>query len=198
MKKNRWIPLVLLFAFSLASNAQDKKWTLEECVKYAIEHNISIKQTALDTQSAQIDKKGALGSFLPTLNASASHSWNIGLNQDITTGLLKNQTTQFTSAGANVGIDIYKGLQNQNTYRRAKLSIIAAQYQLTKMQEDVALNVANAFLQVLFNKENLKVQHEQMGINEKQLARSQELVNAGRRNNSSWRFIRCKSNSCHQ
>ncbi|MBE0391672.1 outer membrane protein [Flavobacterium sp. 7E] len=179
MKKNRWIPLVLLFAFSLASNAQDKKWTLEECVKYAVEHNISIKQTALDTQSAQIDKKGALGSFLPSLNASASHSWNIGLNQDITTGLLQNQTTQFTSAGANVGIDIYKGLQNQNTYRRAKLSIIAAQYKLTKMQEDVALNVANAFLQVLFNKEFLKVQHEQMGINEKQLARSQELVNAG-------------------
>ncbi|WP_369766116.1 TolC family protein [Flavobacterium sp. WC2429] len=179
MKKNSWIPLVLLFAFSLSSSAQTKKWTLEECVKYALDHNISIKQTALDSESALIDKKGALGSFLPSVNASASHSWNIGLNQDITTGLLQNKTTQFTSAGASVGVDIYKGLQNQNTLRKARLSIIVAKYQLTKMQEDIALNVANAFLQVLFNKENLKVQNEQLSINGKQLTRSKELVNAG-------------------
>lgn len=179
MKKNSWIPLVLLFAFSLSSSAQTKKWTLEECVKYALDHNISIKQTALDSESALIDKKGALGSFLPSVNASASHSWNIGLNQDITTGLLQNKTTQFTSAGASVGVDIYKGMQNQNTLRKARLSIIVAKYQLTKMQEDIALNVANAFLQVLFNKENLNVQNEQLSINGKQLTRSQELVNAG-------------------
>lgn len=179
MKNNSWIPLVLLFAFSLSSNAQTKQWTLQECVSYAIDHNISIKQTALDTETALIDKKGALGNFLPSVNASASHSWNIGLNQDITTGLLQNKTTQFTSASMSVGVDIYKGLQNQNELRKAKLSIIASQYQLTKMQEDIALNVANAFLQVLFNKENLKVQNEQMLINKKQLTRSQELVNAG-------------------
>lgn len=179
MKKNSWIPLVLLFVFTLSANAQEKKWTLDECVTYALENNISIKQTALDSETALIDKRGALGNFLPSLNASGSHSWNIGLNQDITTGLLQNKTTQFTSAGASIGVDIYKGLQNQNTLRRARLSLIAAQYQLTKMQEDIALNVANAFLQVLFNKENLKVQIVQMKINEKQLSRSQELVNAG-------------------
>ena len=127
MKKNSWIPVVLLFAFNLSSSAQDKKWTLEECVKYAIEHNISIQQTELDTQSALIDKRGALGNFLPSVNASASHSWNIGLNQNITTGLLQNQTTQFTSLNGSVGVDIYKGLQNQNTMRRAKLSLVAAQ-----------------------------------------------------------------------
>lgn len=165
--------------FGLSTQAQSKQWTLEECIKYAIQNNISIKQTELDTKTAEIDKKGAKGNFLPSLNANASHSWNIGLNQDITTGLLRNQTTQFTSAGASVGVDIYKGLQNQNTLRKANLSIVAAKYQLLKMQEDVALNVANAFLQVLFNKENLKVQQEQLGINEKQYSRSEELVKAG-------------------
>jgi outer membrane protein len=165
--------------FGLSTQAQSKQWTLEECIKYAIQNNISIKQTELDTKTAEIDKIGAKGSFLPSLNANASHSWNIGLNQDITTGLLRNQTTQFTSAGASVGVDIYKGLQNQNTLRKANLSIVAAKYQLLKMQEDVALNVANAFLQVLFNKENLKVQQEQLGINEKQYSRSEELVKAG-------------------
>lgn len=163
----------------LSAQAQSKKWTLEECVNYAVQNNISIKQTELDSKTAMIDKKGAVGNFLPSVNANASHSWNIGLNQDITTGLLRNQTSQFTSAGANVGVDIYKGMQNQNTLRRANLSIIAAKYQLVKMKEDVALNVANAFLQILFNKENLKVQQEQKAFNEKQYSRSEELVKAG-------------------
>lgn len=179
MKKNNCFSLVLILFVGFVSQAQSKKWTLEECVKYALKNNISIKQSELDTQAATIDKKSALGNFLPSINTSASHSWNIGLNQDITTGLLRNQTTQFTSTGVNVGIDIYKGLQNQNNLRKANLALVASKYQLVKMQEDIALNVANAFLQVLFNKENLKVQLEQLSINEKQLIRSTELVNAG-------------------
>ncbi|MDD5151242.1 MAG: TolC family protein [Flavobacterium sp.] len=179
MKKNSCFSLVFILLFSLSIQAQTKKWTLEECVKYAIDNNISIKQSELDTKTADIDKKGAIGNFLPSINANASHSWNVGLNQDITTGLLRNQTTQFTSASASVGVDIYNGLQHQNTLRRANLSIVAAKYQLKKMQEDIALNVANSFLQVLFSKENLKVQQEQLAINEKQLTRSEELVKAG-------------------
>ena len=178
MRKNSYISLVIILLIGLSSKAQSKQWTLEECVKYALENNISIKQSELDTQTASIDKS-ALGNFLPSMNVTTNHSWNIGLNQDITTGLLRNQTTQFTSTGANIGIDIYKGLQNQNNLRRANLALIASKYQLQKMQEDIALNVANAFLQVLFNKENLKVQQEQLAINEKQLSRSTELVNAG-------------------
>ena len=158
---------------------QTKQWTLAECVEYALKNNISIKQTDLDNQLAAIDKRGAIGNFLPSLNSSATHSWNIGLNQNITTGLLENQTTQFTSAGVNVGINIYNGLQNQNRLRRSNLAILAAQYQLTKMKDDVSLNVANAFLQILFNKENLKVQNEQLANNQKQIQRTQELVNAG-------------------
>ena len=179
MEKRSFLSLIAMLVCSITIQAQSKKWTLEECVTYAIQNNISIKQSELDSKMALIDKKSAVGRFLPSLNASASHSWNIGLNQDITTGLLQNKTTQFTSAGANVGIDIYRGLQNQNTLRKANLSIVAAKYQLVKMQEDVALNVANAFLQVLFNKENLKVQKEQLRINEKQYVRSEELVKAG-------------------
>lgn len=179
MKNKNCISFIIILLLSLSIQAQTKKWTLEECVKYAIDNNISIKQIELDSKTADIGKKDAIGNFIPSLNANASHSWNVGLNQDITTGLLRNQTTQFSSMGAGVGFDIYKGMQNQNTLRRANLSIIAAKYQLTKMKEDVALNVANAFLQVLFNRENLKVQQEQRATNEKQLLRSEELVKAG-------------------
>lgn len=160
-------------------HAQAKKWTIEECVAYALEHNITIKNTQLDERLAQVDKKTAYGNFMPSVNGQASHSWNIGLNQNITTGLLENQTTQFTSAGLSANIDIYNGLQNQNRLRRANLSILSAQYQLSKMKDDVSLNVANAFLQILFNKENIKVQKELLASDERQLNRAQELVNAG-------------------
>ena len=171
--------LIFLLFTGVSLFAQEKKWTLQECVDYAIKNNISIQQSELDLKNAAITKKDAIGNFMPNVNASASHSWNIGLNQNITTGLLENQTTQFTSAGLNVGVDIFKGLQNQNQLRKSNLSIIASQYQLVKMQEDIALNVANAYLQILFNKENVKVQEQQVTYNSSQLKRTEELVDAG-------------------
>ena len=170
---------LILFLTFFVGFSQEKKWSLEDCVSYAIKNNISIKQSALDVEVAALSKKDAFGRFLPTANAQASHSWNIGLNQNITTGLLENQTTQFTSAGLNIGVDIYKGLQNQNQLRKANLSKIAAQFQLTKIQEDISLNVVNAYLQILFNKENLKVQIQQLSFDTKQLSKTTELVDAG-------------------
>lgn len=169
---------IFIFASSLLQ-AQEKKWTLDDCVRYALQNNISIKQTELDSQLANIEKRSAFGNFLPRIGANTSHSWNIGLNQNITTGLLENQTTQFTAAGLNIGLNLYRGLQNQNELRRANLSIIAAQYQLERIKDDVSLNVANAFLQILFNKENLKVQKEQLSLNGLQLDRTNSLVEAG-------------------
>lgn len=173
---------LFLIAFVMPSafaQNQPSKWTLEACVQYALQNNIQIKQTGLESELATIARKDAIGSFLPTMNAFGTHSWNIGLNQNITTGLLENQTTQFTSAGLNVGVDIYNGMQNQNRLQRARLQKIAAQYQLSQMQDDIALNVANAYLQILFNKEALKVQQSQLKTNKEQMARAKELWEAG-------------------
>jgi outer membrane protein len=86
---------------------------------------------------------------------------------DITTGLLRNQTTQFNFSWiANVGVDIYKVTKSQRHAKmKQNLSIVAAKYQLLKCRGRYRLNVANAFLQVLFNK-RFKLQKEQLGINE--------------------------------
>lgn len=176
MKKTSFI-IALLFV--LTTHAQNKKWTLEECVNYALENNISIKLSDLDSKSAAIEKNSAFGNFLPSVNANASHSWNVGLNTNITTGILENQTTQFTSAGLTAGVTIYNGLQNQNRLRRANLSIIAAQYQMSKMKDDISLNVANAFLQILFNKENINMLKTQLANDQKLLVRTEALVEAG-------------------
>ena len=176
--KKIFLPLFILLCTTL-SFAQVKKWTLEECVNYALKNNIAIKNTELDLQTSAIEKSTAIGNFLPTINANGTHSWNIGLNQNITTGILENQTQQNTSIGLNSGVVLYNGLQNLNRFRRSNLSIIASQYQISKIKDDISLNVANAFLQILFNKENLNVQTNQLANNQKQLDRSTILVEAG-------------------
>jgi outer membrane protein len=171
--------LIFILLFGFTSVAQQKKWTLQECVDYALKNNISIKQSELDIKLANIDKSSAVGNFLPTVNGQVSHSWSIGANTNPVTNLRENQTTQYTQIGLGSNVTLYGGLQNVNRLRRAKLTQLASQYQLTKMQDDILLYVANAYLDILFNKENLKVQQSQLSFDEKQLSRTDELVKAG-------------------
>ena len=167
----------LLLGFT--SVAQQKKWTIQECVEYALKNNISIKQSELDIKTANIDKSSAIGNFLPNLNTSISHSWSIGANTNPVTNVRENQTTQYTQVGLSSSVTLYNGLQNVNRLRNAKMVQLARQYQLTKMQDDISLYVANAYLDILFNKENLKVQQGQLAYDETQLKRTDELVNTG-------------------
>ena len=167
----------LLLGFT--SVAQQKKWTIQECVEYALKNNISIKQSELDIKTANIDKSSAIGNFLPNLNTSISHSWSIGANTNPVTNVRENQTTQYTQVGLSSSVTLYNGLQNVNRLRNAKMVKLARQYQLTKMQDDISLYVANAYLDILFNKENLKVQQGQLAYDETQLKRTDELVNTG-------------------
>lgn len=169
----------LVLLIGLFTFGQEKRWTLQECVNLALEKNITIKQSELDFINAQLDKKAAKAGFLPRLNANTSHSWNIGLNQNITTGLLENVTTQFTSAGINMGIDIYNGKQNFNQLHRSNLVLLAQQYQLADISEDVSLLVANGFLQILFNREILSVRKAQLAVSKSELERSNRLIEAG-------------------
>ena len=174
---------ILLFSIVLLigiqSNAQTKKWTLQECVKHALENNISVKQTELDIESADIAKSDAIGNFLPSLNASASNNWNTGLTQNVTTGVLQTQTSRNSSYSVTAGVTIFNGLRNQRQLQRAKLSQLGAQYNLDKMQDDIALFVANGFLQVLFNKANLEVVQAQNTVTQDQIKRTNDLVDAG-------------------
>ncbi|HEX8561794.1 MAG TPA: TolC family protein [Flavobacterium sp.] len=179
MRNSSFLSIMIALIFSLSLQAQTKKWTIQEVVAYALEHNIQIQQTALDIELAAIDKKGAIGNFLPSANASLSHSWNIGLSQNPATFEPETQTLQQTGADISVGVDIYKGLQNRMRFQRSKLAILAAQYNLSKMKDDTSLMAASAFLDILFSKENLKVQKELLANNQKQMERTNELVNAG-------------------
>lgn len=163
---------------STATFAQ-KTWSLKDCIDYAIENNISIKQSQLDLETAEIEKRGAVGNFLPNLNSRFSYDWKNGLNQNLTTGTNVLAKTQSSQVGINSNITIYDGLRNIRQLHRAKLGILANQYQLEDMKDNISLNIINAYLQVAFNKETLKTVKRQYKINQAELDRSKELVEAG-------------------
>ncbi len=177
--KIKTIALLIVFFGVLETRAQEKKWTLRECVEYALENNISIKQSALDMESASIDRMDAIGNFLPSLNASGSNFWSSGLVTDPITNTNSTQTFRSSNYSVNVGITIFNGLRNIKTFQRAKLSKLLSQYSLGKSKDDIALFVANSYLQVLLNKESLKVIEKQHEITLEQLKRTQDLVDAG-------------------
>lgn len=181
-KEMNLLKILFSFAFSLVAltlASQTKKYTLEDCVALALEKNISIKQSELEMDNAEIDKADAIGNFLPRFNIQSQHIWNNGLSQNITNGLIENLTTQFSSFGGNIGLTVFNGRQNINQLSRANLNLLARQYQLDDMKDDVSLFVANAYLQVLFSRELEQVQGYQLELAQQELARIQLSIEAG-------------------
>ena len=173
--------LVVLFLSLFISTLAfgQKKWTLKECVTYALENNISVKQSELDIENAEIDKIDAFGNYLPTLNGNASNFWNTGLSQNITTGILETQTSRNFSLGVNAGVRVFAGLQNLRVMQRAKIAKLAADYGLSRMKDDISLLVANSYLQILLNKANVNALKAQNLVTQQSIAQTQELVDGG-------------------
>lgn len=170
---------IFLFSALFVKAQENKAWTLQECVNYAIENNISVKQSELDVELAELGKRDAIGNFLPNVNASATNSWNTGLTQNVTTGVLQTQTTRNFSAGVTASVNLFDGLRNFKQLQRAKISKLASQYALDKMKDDITLFVADSYLQVLFNKQNLEILKMQNEVTGEQMERTEELVEAG-------------------
>ncbi len=179
--KIKILTLFIICSCTFITQAQDddKKWTLRECVEYALENNITIKQSELDYEASKIDKSDAVGNFLPTLNLSAGNTWSSGLSPDPITGTNRTQTFRSSNYGAGVGISIFTGLRNLRRFQRAKLNRLLNQYNLGKSKDDIALFIANGYLQVLLNRESLKVIEKQHEITLEQLQRTKDLVDAG-------------------
>ena len=176
--KNSITIVLLLFAVAFSS-AQMRKWTLQECVEYAVDNNLTVEQFELDLENAQIDKSDAVGNFLPNLNASTSVSSNTGFSINPTNNLPTNSTAFNVNAGFSSNVTLFDGLRNINRLNRAKMSAIARQYRLDNLKDDIRLNVANAYLDVVSNKEQLKTFKAQYAVTEQDLKRTKELVESG-------------------
>ncbi|HBU79783.1 MAG TPA: transporter, partial [Muricauda sp.] len=111
--KNSITILLALFAVTLSS-AQVRQWTLQECVEYAVENNLTVEQFELDLENAKIDKSDAVGNMLPSLNGTMSASSNTGFSINPTNNLPTNSTANNVNISATSSITLFDGLRNIN------------------------------------------------------------------------------------
>jgi len=177
MKNFLFICFIMLFISQL--NAQNN-WTLQECIEYAHEHNIQVKQQSLRTEVNKTTLKESKLDVLPSLNAGASHNFSYGRALDETTyEYTENQEVQSSNFSVNSSVTLFQGFQKWNKIKQNKFLLKSELANLEQLKNDISLNVASAYLQILFNKELVEVSQNQLEITRQQIERTQQLVEAG-------------------
>lgn len=167
MKKNI---LTLCLCVGCVHLQSQEVWNLQQCIEHAIEHNLSIKQQEASRHQSEVELNTAQWSRLPNLNGSIGQSFNFGraLQADNTYG---NRNTRSTNFSVGTSIPLFTGLQIPNNIGLAKLNLKAATEDLQKAKEDISIQVASYYLQVLFNQELVKVAENQVSLSKEQLNR---------------------------
>lgn len=168
----------LLLISTERTQAQDE-WSLDRCISYALENNIQIKQSALQQESARLDKSQSLAQMFPNLNASTGFNMNFGRNIDPGTNQFVNEQVNSNNFRVGSNVTLFNGLRLLNSFKQSQLDLLAAEYNLQGLSNDIAMNIASAFMQVMFNEEILLVAEEQVDVTREQLQRTQKLVEAG-------------------
>ena len=175
--------LILIFICLLSSGglifSQNKVWSLEECIKYAIENNIQIKQQGIQNQVQKNSLDLAKFQLLPNLNGQASHSYSFGRALDQNTYQFFNQTLQSDYFYLGGAMPVFNGLQYYNAIQKNKYQVLASQQDLQNISDNVALNVALSYLQILLNKELVTANQNQLDISLQQIEKTRKMVDAG-------------------
>ena len=169
----------LLICWSVQAQSPAKKWTLEECITYAIEHNIDLKQKEQDQESRKVDLSTSKNSWLPSLNANLGQNFDFGRSPS-KTGVIVDQNSANSSFYLQTSMPIFDGFKIPNDIKARKLDLLAATENLYKAKEDLAINVASYFVEALYNKELLTVAELQAALSTEQVTRTESLVNAGK------------------
>jgi len=164
----------------LALLSQQKTWTLEECIAHALRNNIQIKQQELMTEYQVSALEQSKLNLLPTLNGSASHNYAFGRALDETTyEFTENERVQSNSFYAGSNVTLFNGLVNYNTIKKNRYQVLASEQDLEKFRDDISLNIALGYLQILLNQELVAATESQMALTRQQIERTRKMVNAG-------------------
>ena len=174
--------LAITLAFSFDALAQTT-WSLQSCIDHAFEHNLQIKQSELGTERAQINHLGAVGSFLPSVNASGSHGYNLGQVIDPLTNQFVGggweDRVRSNNFGLSTGLTLFNGFRNHLNLRRAVLGLDIAAANLEQTKNDLSLNICAAYLNILFQEEFVKLAKLNLETSRRQVERVSKLVEAG-------------------
>lgn len=178
MKIKNILTYALVLGISFSALAQERIWTLQECVTHAIENNITVKQGENTLLINEQDIKAAKGQFLPSVNAGANHTLSLG-NRELFPGQFVDRTDNSTSFSISASQQVFNGFRTTNLYKQSQLNLEANQLELDRIRDDISLNVVNAYLNILFAKERLATAQAQYTFSEKQLQQVKDLVDAG-------------------
>ncbi|GGD19308.1 TolC family protein [Hyunsoonleella pacifica] len=179
MKKLIRNTIILSICFvGISVFSQQKKWTLLECVNYALENNITVSQNENSILLNEQDVIEAKGQFLPSLGGNIRHNLSIG-NRELFPGQFVDRTDNSTSIGVSANQTIFNGFRLTNLYKQSELNLETSKLELSRIKDDISLNVVNSYLNVLFNKERLETAKAQYEFSKKQVEQVKELVDAG-------------------
>ena len=169
----------IICQLSFSSAVAQKQWSLRECCNYAVEHNISIKEQENKCRQQELSLSTARNSRLPELTGSGSQSFSFGrgLPSDNT---YTNTNTSNTSFGLNTSIPLFTGFQIPNEIKLNQLNLEAATADLEKAKDDIRMQVAKAYVQILYDMEIADVANRQIEIDSAQVARLEAFVKNGK------------------
>lgn len=172
--------LTLIMGLAVFGTAQAQQaWSLRQCITYALEHNISIKQQENTVESNRISLNTSKNSRLPGLQASASQSMNFGrgLTADNT---YANRNTMSTGFDLGTSVSLYTGGQMTHDIRQKEINLQAALVDLNRAKDDISMQIASTYLEVLYQKDMLAVAKNQLELAKLQESRLQSLLQTGK------------------
>ena len=171
--------VLLVVLVRLGLLAQPRQWTLRECCDYAVEHNISIKQQENQCRQQEVQLSTARNSRLPDLSASAGQNFSFGrgLTAENT---YSNTNTSSTSFQLGTSVPLFTGFQIPNQIKMNQLNLEAATADLEKAKNDICMQVAQAYVQILYDLEIGDVARRQVTIDSMQVVRLQAMVDNGK------------------
>jgi outer membrane protein len=162
----RRIVITLCFSFSFFFIINETKaqliWSLEDCIQHAIENNITLKQQRLNEKNAHYTVQQSYANFLPDLNADGSHGYSFGRSVDPFTNEFSNERIMRQNAGVSSALVLFSGFQNVNYLKANLLRNTAIRYDTERLQNDISLIIAFAYMQILYNEDLVETTLQQM------------------------------------
>jgi len=156
-----------------------KQWTLQECIEHARSNNIAVRQAEISSEISLVNRNQSMTSMLPSLNASGSHQRSLGRTVDPFTNTPTENETRTTNFSVNSNFLLFNGLRLQHQLAQSKYEYLQSRENLNKIRNDISLNVAAAYLQVLFASESQKTASDRVEAALETRNRTQKMVETG-------------------
>jgi len=173
------IKILIAFIFLSAGSIAQTAWSVQQCIDYALANNLTVKQSELAVELNKTGVSQNAASLFPTLNGFANNNYYWGRSIDPYTNLYTNNEVRSNTFSLNTSVALFEGFTLVNTLKQSRLDYLSSRMDLQKVRNDMALNVATVYLQVLYNKELLAVTEDMFKTTKVQRDRTKRMEELG-------------------